>query len=54
VVFQVVFVLLYLPNECAHFPKQVNLLVKIEGLEGPFKGVVDLFVAAAAKSACQK
>ena len=46
--------LLYFPDECAHFPKQVNLLVKIEGFEGAFKGVIDLFVATAAKSACQK
>jgi hypothetical protein len=47
-------VLLYLSDECAHFPKQVNLLVKIEALEGAFKGVANLFVATTAKSACQK
>ncbi len=46
--------LLYFPDECANFPKQVNLLVKIEGLEGAFIGVVNLFVATAAKPACQK
>ncbi len=48
------FALLNFANKGAHFPEQVDLLVKIEGFKGPFKCFVDLFVATTAKSACQE
>ncbi len=46
--------LLNYADEGAHFPEQVDLLVKIERFKGAFKSFVDLFVATTAKSACQE